>query len=337
MYDVMIHHQYPPSGSPWLTFDQTLGQDPAMDVYAAGAAAAFTVDVLVYPLDTLKTRYQSQDYIKTYASGSNKPLAIRGLYQGIGSVVLATLPAAGLFFSTYEKAKHGFSKAMSRVPEPVVHSLASGVAEMASCVVLAPAEVVKQNAQMLRAKATCKRAAWSSSAQAFAQLAGPGASRRLFTGYTALVARNLPFTALQFPMFEAMRSRLWAWRRGRHQETPSQETPSQGLVETGLVAGASAGAAGAVAAFATTPSDVVKTRMMLNAATSTATASANQGSWAMTQLIYRQRGIRGFFRGGLFRSAWTALGSSLYLGTYDTAKLWLRRSSKPLHHDWRDL
>ncbi len=64
------------------------------DPSQAGAVAAFTVDVLVYPLDTLKTRYQSQDYIKTYAPGSsNKALAIRGLYQGIGSVVLATLPA----------------------------------------------------------------------------------------------------------------------------------------------------------------------------------------------------------------------------------------------------
>jgi hypothetical protein len=56
--------------------------------------AAFTVDVLVYPLDTIKTRYQSQDYVKTYASSSKTtPFALRGLYQGIGSVVLATLPA----------------------------------------------------------------------------------------------------------------------------------------------------------------------------------------------------------------------------------------------------
>lgn len=56
--------------------------------------AAFTVDVLVYPLDTIKTRYQSQDFVKTYAQSSKaNPLAVRGLYQGIGSVVLATLPA----------------------------------------------------------------------------------------------------------------------------------------------------------------------------------------------------------------------------------------------------
>jgi hypothetical protein len=45
----------------------------------------------------------------------------------------------------------------------------------------------------------------------------------------------------------------------------------------------------------------------------------------VTKQVYRERGFVGFFRGALFRSGWTALGSSLYLGTYDGAKLWLRR------------
>jgi solute carrier family 25 S-adenosylmethionine transporter 26 len=50
--------------------------------------------MLIYPLDTIKTRYQSQAYLKTYASsGVSKAPLFRGLYQGIGSVVLATLPA----------------------------------------------------------------------------------------------------------------------------------------------------------------------------------------------------------------------------------------------------
>lgn len=185
---------------------------------------------------------------------------------------------------------------------------------MASCLVLAPAEVVKQNAQMLREGATTRVGRRSTSLQAFRQLVGPGAASRLFTGYTALVARNLPFTALQFPVFEHIRSRLWESRRkGRRGQ-------SKGLLETGLVAGASAGTAGAIAAFVTTPSDVVKTRMMLTAGSD----KDNKSSRAVVRQIYQDRGIVGFFRGGLFRSGWTALGSSLYLGTYDAAKLWLR-------------
>ncbi|KAJ6444850.1 mitochondrial S-adenosylmethionine transporter [Purpureocillium lavendulum] len=292
-----------------------------MEIYAAGAAAAFTVDVLVYPLDTLKTRYQSQDYIKTYAPGSsNTALAIRGLYQGIGSVVLATLPAAGLFFSTYEHAKEVIGRTVP-VHDAFVHSSASAVAEMASCLVLAPAEVIKQNAQMLRqddavtGRNTHNK---STSLQAFRHLAGPGAARRLFSGYTALVARNLPFTALQFPAFEHIPSRLWESRlKGRDDQ-------SRGVWETGLVAGASAGSAGAFAAFVTTPTDVLKTRMMLTAPDESIQRS-KKGAWDVTRQIYSERGVKGFFRGGMFRSAWTALGSSLYLGTYDMAKLWLKR------------
>ncbi|KAG5976537.1 hypothetical protein E4U58_003369 [Claviceps cyperi] len=301
-----------------------------MDVYIAGALAAFTVDVLVYPLDTIKTRFQSQDYVITYASNKQNALALRGLYQGIGSVVLATLPAAGLFFSTYEQAKTVIGNALP-MHESLVHSSASAVAEMASCLVLAPAEVIKQNAQMLRengsspspspspsSSAKGKLSGWtqnSTSLQAFRQLAGKDRSqRRLFTGYTALVARNLPFTALQFPIFEQLRS--WAWRRRTLDRPRDQE---RGIAETGVIAGASAGSAGAVAAFITTPSDVVKTRMMISAG-----KTDGAGAWSVMKTVYRERGAKGFFRGGLFRSGWTAIGSSLYLGTYDAAKMWLQ-------------
>ena len=62
----------------------------------AGAFAAFTVDILVYPLDTIKTRFQSPDYKRLYTNPSNNAInrsLFRGLYQGIGSVVLATIPS----------------------------------------------------------------------------------------------------------------------------------------------------------------------------------------------------------------------------------------------------
>jgi hypothetical protein len=65
--------------------------------HQAGAVAAFTVDLLVYPLDTIKTRYQNQGSIsgmKQLSSVKQTPYQFtRGLYQGIGSVILATLPA----------------------------------------------------------------------------------------------------------------------------------------------------------------------------------------------------------------------------------------------------
>jgi hypothetical protein len=67
-----------------------------MDIWIAGAFAAFTVDLLVYPLDTIKTRMQSPDYKKLYTNGVDTKVSrsmFRGVYQGIGSVILATLPS----------------------------------------------------------------------------------------------------------------------------------------------------------------------------------------------------------------------------------------------------
>lgn len=142
----------------------------------------------------------------------------------------------------------------------------------------------------------------------------------LFSGYTALVARNLPFTALQFPLFEYARGRLWDRRlRLRKDQT-------KGVMETGLMAGSSAAMAGALAAFVTTPSDVIKTRMMVKAGTGDERSKAQRhrrSAMSVMEDIWREKGLRGFFRGGAFRFAWTAVGSGLYLGIYDAAKLWL--------------
>lgn len=171
---------------------------------------------------------------------------------------------------------------------------------------------------MLRTKGT---SSGSTSLQAFRYLTSSGASRRLFTGYTALVARNLPFTALQFPAFEHLRERLGSSRPGGKPST---------LLETGLVSGGSAAGAGAFAAWITTPSDVVKTRMMLTAGEGEGEGKARKGAWQVTKDVMSERGARGFFRGGLFRSAWTALGSGLYLGTYDVARMWLKRKKPDL-------
>ncbi|TDZ39259.1 S-adenosylmethionine mitochondrial carrier protein [Colletotrichum spinosum] len=298
------------------------------EIYAAGAAAAFTVDCLVYPLDTIKTRYQSQDFVKTYASSGSKAPLFRGLYQGIGSVVLATLPAAGVFFATYESMKKTISNTIS-APQPVVHSSASAIAEMGSCLILAPAEVIKQNAQMLRQQQNAANTTRSTSLEALRQVTGSGAQRRLWSGYTALVARNLPFTALQFPIFEHVRTTV---RRSRKRGRINGE---ETLLQTGVVTGGSAGAAGAFAAWITTPSDVVKTRMMLNAGSGdngdggggsgNGSSQKQRGSLEVTREVYQQHGMRGLFRGGLLRAAWTALGSGLYLGTYEMSKVWLMR------------
>ncbi|KAA8897465.1 mitochondrial carrier protein-like protein [Sphaerosporella brunnea] len=257
---------------------------PNTDVLLSGAFAALTVDLLVYPLDTLKTRLQSRTH--------RQLPKLRGLYQGLGPVILATLPSAGIFFSTYEFAR-------SRLPSHALSdSAASALAEVCSCAILTPAEVIKQNAQVV------EQPGGSASLRALRNIRRP---RDLWTGYAALVARNLPYTALQFPMFELLKRRLVSKRAG--------------VVETTVWAGVAAGSAGAVAAVVTTPVDVVKTRIMLS-------VGHKRSVKEVVGEVLSEEGVRGLFRGGALRAVWTMFGAGLYLGVYEGCKVWFGNGRK---------
>lgn len=128
------------------------------------------------------------------------------------------------------------------------------------------------------------------------------------------------------------RSSLPADRNQKTDGVPRRQG-GRGLTETGLINGASAAMAGALAAFLTTPTDVVKTRMML-AAGDTESADKiggvqrrkrpNRSSLEVAKTVLSERGIRGLFRGAMLRTTWTAFGSGLYLGSYEVAKVWIK-------------
>ena len=129
---------------------------------------------------------------------------------------------------------------------------------------------------------------------------------------------------MQFPLFEHIRARLWE-HRARSKGTQDIDGGTRGVGESGLIAGSSAAIAGSIAAFVTTPSDVIKTRMMVSIDNDASTSRKGLASIKVVQDVWRERGLKGFFRGAAFRSAWTAVGSGLYLGMYDAAKLWVER------------
>jgi solute carrier family 25 S-adenosylmethionine transporter 26 len=176
----------------------------------------------------------------------------------------------------------------------------------------------------------------------------------LWRGYASLAGRNLPFTAMQFPMFERLKEGI---REYRDEKGLTKGT----IVESGMITAFSAGSAGAVAAVITTPVDVLKTRIMLSAAegdqssssaSSGKTGSANgngknglvdalgesvkkthrnrKGTWQITQEIIQEQGYKGLWRGGALRAVWTFVGAGLYLGAYESGRVYLaaRRGEK---------
>lgn len=239
-----------------------------------------------------------------------------------------------------------------------MHSLASGTAELVSCAILTPAEVIKQNAQMVSRASAESSSATVQTLQKFRK--NPLA---LWRGYSALAGRNLPFVALQFPMFEWFKETFKKRRRDTIGRDRGPEEVS--LWEHGAITASAAGIAGAIAAVVTTPIDVVKTRIMLAAATSfanqdvqdikkKATEQVKKGnvvdalgsvtgggdpskkprsSWAIGKEIVQDQGWKGLMRGGALRGGWTMLGSGLYLGVYESGRLYLERGRQ---HDGDD-
>ncbi|VUZ53818.1 unnamed protein product, partial [Hymenolepis diminuta] len=65
----------------------------------AGATAGLCVDVVLYPIDTLKTRLQSASGNIFTSCGKLK------LFAGLPMVLLGSAPASAVFFYFYEVAK----------------------------------------------------------------------------------------------------------------------------------------------------------------------------------------------------------------------------------------
>lgn len=254
----------------------------------AGAVAGTSVDLSLFPLDTLKTRLQAGPGF--WASGG-----FSGIYRGVGSAVVGSAPGAALFFVTYEGVKHALDKNTNTTGgggpsfgagSPYTHMLAASLGEIAACAVRVPTEVVKQRAQAGQ---------FASSAQALgAILRGPSVFSNLYRGWGATVLREVPFTVVQFPLWEAMK----AWRRGKKngQEVSAVESAAFGSL------------AGGIAAAATTPLDVLKTRIMLS--------TERQSLATMVRSIMAEKGASAFFAGLGPRVTWISIGGAIFLGSY---------------------
>ncbi|XP_041835607.1 S-adenosylmethionine mitochondrial carrier protein isoform X3 [Melanotaenia boesemani] len=155
------------------------------------------VDLTLFPLDTIKTRLQSQQ-------GFYKAGGFRGIYAGVPSAAVGSFPNAAAFFVTYECTKSllgaGGVLAAPQVA-PVTHMLAASLGEVVACLIRVPTEVVKQRTQ---ASPSC-----STYTMLLATLREEGV-RGLYRGYCSTVIREIPFSLVQFPLWEYLKVQ---WRR----------------------------------------------------------------------------------------------------------------------------
>ncbi|KAI9179869.1 S-adenosylmethionine transporter [Blastocladiella emersonii ATCC 22665] len=263
----------------------------------AGAVAGTSVDTVLFPLDTIKTRLQSPD-------GFAKSGGFRGIFSGLLPAVVGSAPGAAAFFVTYEYCK-AFAKTW--VPEekyaPAVHMASASMGEISACVIRVPTEVLKQRLQAGHYAST-----WT----AITSIIRADGFLGFYRGYLSTVMREIPFTCVQFPLYEYFKS--YAAYRKR------QAAPD--LLDAAFCGSVSGGIAAAV----TTPLDVIKTRVML-ATRKGGDASHYVGMTSTFKQIVREEGVKALFRGIGPRTLWISAGGFIFLGAYEKTKRYLLESS----------
>lgn len=229
------------------------------------------------------------------------------MYAGLPSAMLGSMPSAASFFLVYDGVKRSLISAdTSPQRQTYAHMLASSLGEIAACTIRVPTEVVKQRAQA--------GLFGGSSLLAFKDILAlrhsegiPTMVKELYRGGGITIMREIPFTIIQFSLWEYSKSSYSALQ---HRKTGRQEglvTATEGAVFGSI--------AGAIAAGFTTPLDVLKTRIML-ARKEAGTASERSGPWKILQQTVAADRVLGLYRGFVPRVGWISTGGAIFLGTY---------------------
>lgn len=277
------------------------------------------MDFSLYPLDTVKTRLQSN--LTTAHKNASATLlprhtiqgTLRSMYAGLPSALLGSMPSAAFFFLVYDGVKRGMSTTDSNGTEQAhqvhVHMLASSLGEIAACAIRVPTEVVKQRAQAGLFGGRSLLALQD--ILALRKTEGiPTMVRELYRGGGVTIMREIPFTIVQFSLWESFKA---SYSQRQHQKSGRQE----GLV-TAAESAVFGSVAGAIAAGMTTPLDVLKTRIMLARRETGSSPSTRAGPVAVLQNIWQTEGLSGLFRGFVPRVGWISTGGAIFLGTYQS-------------------
>lgn len=181
---------------------EAAGPPPFALAVVAGGCASATVDVAIYPLDTLKTRLQAP-------AGFAVSGGWRRLFAGVLPTALSSVPGGAVFFGVYELTKARLEGvAVDEAIPPAFNGIGGGgglwhkdacaavTAAAASCLVRTPAAIVSQRMQIGQ---------YGSLREALSGVFAGGGWRGFYTGLGVSIARELPFAFVQFPLYEALK------------------------------------------------------------------------------------------------------------------------------------
>ncbi|KAL5611569.1 hypothetical protein BROUX41_000846 [Berkeleyomyces rouxiae] len=258
----------------------------------AGAFGAF----MVYPIDLVKTRLQNQ---RTSGPAGNalyknsidcfqkviRNEGFLGLYSGVLPQLVGVAPEKAIKLTVNDLARNYFTKKDGSILVGA-EIISGGTAGACQVVFTNPLEIVKIRLQVQGEASKTNAAVPKRSAMWIIRNLG---FLGLYKGASACLLRDVPFSAIYFPAYSHLKRDLF-------NESPTKPLGVLQLLTAGAIAGIPA-------AYLTTPCDVIKTRLQVEARKGDTQYSGLRDA---AKKIWHQEGFRAFFKGGparIFRSS----------------------------------
>ncbi|KAM3066676.1 mitochondrial aspartate-glutamate transporter agc1 [Clarireedia jacksonii] len=249
----------------------------------AGAFGAF----MVYPIDLVKTRMQNQRssrvgemlYKNSWDCAKKvvKNEGFTGLYSGVLPQLVGVAPEKAIKLTVNDLVRGHFSSKDGKIA--LRHEiLAGGTAGACQVIFTNPLEIVKIRLQVQGEVAKSVEGTPRRSAIWIVRNLGLVG---LYKGASACLLRDVPFSAIYFPTYNHLKRDYFG----------ESQTKKLGIVQL-LTAGA---IAGMPAAYLTTPCDVIKTRLQVEARKG---ESSYTGLGHAAKTIFKEEGFKAFFKGG---------------------------------------
>jgi len=256
--------------------------------FVLGGVAGALGATIVYPIDLVKTRMQNQRstvvgqmLYKNSLDCVQKVFrneGFRGFYRGLGPQLIGVAPEKAIKLTVND-----FIRARAMDPETgriklTWELVAGGTAGGCQVIFTNPLEIVKIRLQMQGEAAKLEGALPKGAGHIIRQLGLLG----LYKGASACLLRDIPFSAIYFPAYSHLKKDVF------HEGYNGKKLS---FLETL----ASAAIAGMPAAYLTTPADVVKTRLQVEARTGQAHYKGMADAFVR---IYQEEGFKALFKGG---------------------------------------
>lgn len=256
--------------------------------FGLGAVAGGIGATLVYPIDLVKTRMQNQRSNKLvgellYRNSldcAKKVLrneGFLGFYSGLGPQLIGVAPEKAIKLTVNDLVRGKATDKNGNIPV-MWEIIAGGSAGGCQVIFTNPLEIVKIRLQVQGEIAKTMTDIPKRSALWIVKNLGLFG---LYKGASACLLRDIPFSAIYFPTYAHLKKDMF-------KESPTHKLSIGELLIAGAIAGMPA-------AYLTTPADVIKTRLQVEARKGEATYKNIHHAFTT---ILKEEGFRAFFKGG---------------------------------------